>query len=702
MKSIYTFGLLVFLLAFGCLPLLSAPVDSLAMRVTKGTSQGRIQFREVDSDNGNDFFRLSVANPVPHRENSSEKVLLIEGNSPLSMAVGLNHYLRYVAGIHISWDNPAQELPAVLPLPDSTIYRETRFLDRYYLNYCTFSYSMPFWDEQRWMQELDWMALHGINMALSLTGVESVWKRFLTEKGYSYEEIVAFIPGPAYMAWWLMNNLEGWGGPLPPEWFENREALQKKIVSRMRELGIEPVFPGFSGMMPSDSGEKLGIDISDTGRWCGFRRPGFLSPEDPRFAALADDYYRNLNDLYGPASFYAMDPFHEGGDIGEINLAEAGHALYSAMKRANPESKWVIQSWQANPRKQMTDTVPPGDLIVLDLYSEKIPKWERVGGYAPHQWLYCMLLNFGGNVGMHGRMDNLISGFKRASSGEYSSSMKGVGATPEGIENNPVMYELLYELPWLPADFDLKEWLSDYLKARYGKAPDDNVTRAWQALCNTVYNAPADYRGEGTVESLICARPSLHPRSASTWGSSSLFYSPDSTSLAARLMDESKDKYEGSQGFLYDLIDVNRQANADRANRLINRFSETFESGNKEEARNISEEFLQLLLQQDSLLSILPHTQVDTWLDKAGALAGDDNEARRLYRRNAAMLITVWGDSVAANHGGLNDYSHREWGGIIRELYYPRWQAFFASLLDGAPEPDYYQMELEWVRSKEE
>ncbi len=45
-------------------------------------------------------------------------------------------------------------------------------------------------------------------------------------------------------------------------------------------------------------------------------------------------------------------------------------------------------------------------------------------------------------------------------------------------------------------------------------------------------------------------------------------------------------------------------------------------------------------------------------------------------RRNAAQLITVWGDSVASNLRGLHDYSHREWSGLLRELYYQRWKAF--------------------------
>ena len=698
MKLRYFLFLTIFSLSFMVAYADVEALNKLASRVTEGTSEGKIKFLLNETPAKTDSIWLDYFSIY----SSPENFVIIEGNNKISLAVGLNHYLKNIAGIHICWNNPSQKLPETLPVPEEKIFKSTNNRDRYYLNYCTFSYSMPFWDEARWMQELDWMALHGINMALSLTGIESVWKNMLSKMGYSQEEITSFIPGPSYMAWWQMNNLEGWGGPLPEEWFEQQENLQKKIVNRMDSLGIKPIFPGFSGMMPSNATQKTGLKIKDTGKWCGFKRPGFLSPEDSTFQRVADLYYDELAKLYGKASYFAMDPFHEGGDVGSIDLGKAGIEIYSAMKRTNPHAKWVIQSWQANPRKQMIDTIPAGDLIILDLYSEKIPKWEKIGGYGSHDWLYCMLLNFGGNIGMHGRINNLIEGYKRANEGIYSTNMKGIGATPEGIENNPIMYELLFDLPWINTELNFSEWLKSYLKARYGKDPDENILSAWTTLCNTVYNAPANYPGEGTVESLICARPALFPESASTWGYSKMFYSPDSTAKAARLIEKGMESYSDNKNFIYDLIDIKRQANADEANRLINLFSELIEKGEKDKAEIVSNEFLSLILSQDSILSILPETHVNQWLDSAGSLAHEDTVARHLYRKNAAMLITVWGDSVASNTGGLHDYSHREWGGIIKELYYPRWKAFFEYQLHGGEKPDYYKMETDWVRSKEE
>ena len=89
-----------------------------------------------------------------------------------------------------------------------------------------------------------------------------------------------------------MNNLEGWGGPNPDSWYTRQIALQKKILKRMREYGIEPVLPGYCGMVPHNAKEKLGLNVSDPGTWCGYRRPAFLQPSDPRFEEISSLYYK--------------------------------------------------------------------------------------------------------------------------------------------------------------------------------------------------------------------------------------------------------------------------------------------------------------------------------------------------------------------------------------------------------------------------
>jgi len=676
------------------------PVDSLALRVTCGTSASRINFVSDTTYTDKDYYRI-----YPNRDNT----VTIAGNSPVSQAVGLNRYLRDVAGIHICWNNPTQALPYPLPLPADTLSGSTDLPIRYYLNYCTFSYSMPFWDEHRWMQEIDWMALHGINTPLAIVGTEAVWRNVLLRLGFSTEDARTFIAGPPYIAWWLMNNLEGWGGPVTDEWILRQQSLQIKILNRMRSLGMHPVLPGYSGMLPHDASDRLGTDTSDPGLWCGFTRPAFLTPDSHLFNKIADIYYEELTDLYGKADYYSMDPFHEGGNTTGVDLTKAGRQILDAMHRTNPNAVWIIQAWQENPKNVMIDSLPPGSLLVLDLYAETKPQWGdrdsqwyRSEGFGHHNWAYCMLLNFGGNTGLHGRINKLISGFNKANA--TSTTLRGIGSTAEGIENNPVMYEILFDLPW-DTNPKRSESIDTYIQYRYGLdrlIPE--LTEAWRILMNTVYNAPADYPGEGTVESIICARPAWGLKSASTWGNATLFYDPDSTIRAAALYKQvATPTLMKSNNFRYDLADICRQALCDKAYRLYKLIQEQHAAGKILQARQNANVFLQTIMQVDSLLADVPGFSTKKWLEEA-AHAASIPDMRKHFVRNAARLITVWGDSAAANQYGLRDYSHRLWNGITGELYYNRWKVFFykelANKPDSLPAPDFYRMELQWIENK--
>lgn len=204
---------------------------------------------------------------------------MVRGNTYVNIATGLNWYLKYYAGIHLTWNGMQAKLPDVLPPVEEKLRKETDLSLRYDFNYCTYSYSMAFWDWGRWEKEIDWMALHGINLPLAAVGMECVWRNMLLKLGYSSDEVNRFIAGPAFLAWWAMNNLEGWGGPNPDSWYTQQEALQKKILKRMKEYGIKPVFPGYSGMVPHDADEKMGLNIENQN--CGtdsFARPSCSLP----------------------------------------------------------------------------------------------------------------------------------------------------------------------------------------------------------------------------------------------------------------------------------------------------------------------------------------------------------------------------------------------------------------------------------------
>ena len=689
-------NLLIAFMFFIALQLFAAtPIEGLLERIDKGASR-KIMTETVRSDR--DFFEITSKNGKP----------LIRGNNYVSIASGINWYLKYSVGVHLTWNSMHASLPATLPLVQGVERHTTDIKHRYYLNYCTLSYSMAFWDWKRWEQELDWMALHGINLCLDIVGTDVVWRNVLLKLGYTKDEANEFVAGPAFQAWWLMNNLEGWGGPNSDNWYQQRERLQKQIMKRMKELGINVCLPGYSGMVPHDAKERLGLDVADPGKWNDYKRPAFLQPTSKRFAEIASIYYKEQQRLYGKADFYSMDPFHEGGNAGGVDLRKAGEAIMGAMKAVNPNAVWVVQAWGACPYPSMIKHLKNGDMLVLDLYSENRPQWGnsestwyRKEGFNGHDWAFCMLLNFGGNVGMFGKLQHVVDEYYKARCSSFKSTMKGVGLTMEGIENNPVMYELLSELPWRDAKFSWKEWLHDYVEARYGNINNAKVHDAWLLLARSVYGAGAKVVEQGCHESVLCARPALDVYQVSSWSEMEEFYNPDDVIRAARLMVEASHEVKANDNFRYDLVDVTRQAIAEQARYVYDEIVAAYKAKDRKMFDYTTKRFLDILLQQDRLLSSMPDFMVGGWIRSARNL-GQNEQERNHYEWNARVQITTWGNRSAAERGGLREYAHKEWNGVLADFYYPRWKAYFEALaatLDGKPmkQLDFYAMDEKWT-----
>ena len=649
------------------------PADKLLERIDAGASK---KFKTELKKSDKDFFEL---------DQQGNRVV-VRGNSWVNIAVGINWYLKYHAGIHLSWNGMTADLPEVLPAVQKRERHETDLPLRYDFNYCTFSYSMAFWDWERWQREIDWMALHGVNIPLAVVGQECVWREVLLKLGYSEEEVGKFIAGPAFLAWWAMNNLEGWGGPLPASWYAQQETLQKQILARMKELGMQPVLPGYCGMMPHDAKERLGLNVTPGGKWNGYTRPSNLLATDSRFDEIADLYYSELTRKFGKSDYYSLDPFHESNDDASIDYAESGRKLMAAMKRANPEAKWVIQGWTENPRPQMIEDLPEGDLIILDLFSECRPMWgipsvwKREEGYGKHQWLFCMLENFGANVGLHGRMDQLIGNFYQTKTNPLAKNIKGIGFTMEGSENNPVMFELMSELPWRPEPFTKDEWVAEYTKARYG-VDDPEIQKAWSILANSIYNCPMGNNQQGPHESIYCGRPSLNNFQVKSWSKMRNYYDPSSTLKAARLMASVADKYRGNNNFEYDLVDITRQALADAGRRQYLHTIADYNAFSPAEFKDGANRFLEMLLLQDKLLGTRPEFRLGHWTEAARKLGTNKAESDQ-YEWNARVQITTWGNRECANEGGLRDYANKEWQGLLKDYYYPRWHTYFTALAE--------------------
>lgn len=644
----------------------------------------------VDSElsaDGTDLFVITTRNGKP----------CIKGNCTLAVTTGINWYLNHYAHVNLTWNCMTADLSSVkLPLPAGDEIHKCSADYRYYLNYCTFSYSMAFWTWERWQQEVDWMALHGINMPLVLVGLETVWRDILTEIGYSKSEINEFIAGPGFMAWFAMNNLEGWGGTgagmngNPDWWYERQGNLCRQILAAMRDYGMKPVLPGYSGMVPNSMRSKKPTwNIIESGMWAGgYTRPDILSPADSNnFGYMSELYYRHLKKLMGTSEFYSMDPFHEGGvPTGQVSI----QAVYNGVMKAMDDyamsadelaalgiekPKWVVQYWQNLPNATAFASVPvenPDRFVALDLFSDGNPNWSG-NHYAGHDFIYCMLHNFGGRTGLHGRVAKTISGYYAALK---KGNMRGIGATPEGIETNPMLYDMLFELPWRAEEPVPEEWLRTYAYNRYG-IDSENAHAAWVKLLNSVHNCTVDGQ-QGTTEPVILARPAWTVNSVSSWSKSAIYWDVQDVLAAADLLLSITDVPQNSMAnYSYDVVDVVRQSMVDFAYYLLPEIKNAYNKRDTAEYERLYKLFLQLMLDVDAMLATDTNFTLGRWTtmarDVTDEVAGTTVADKNWMEWNARTQITVW----SKTDSNLHDYSNRCWSGLIKDYHYRRWKMFF-------------------------
>ena len=649
-----------------------------------------------------EFFELS---------DSHDGKIRICANSGACAAAGLNYYYKYFCGVHISQVGNNVKMPKALPQIGKTLCMTTPFEVRYSYNYCALSYTMAFWDEEDWQKELDYLALQGVNVVLDITAMEEVWRRFLMKLGYSLDEALAFIPGPAYYAWFNMANIYGMGSPLPPNFFKKRTELARKNHRFMKAMGMSPVLQGYSGMVPPSIKRYVpDAAIIPQGLWNGAERPYMLKTDTKCYLRLAALFYECQREVFGDVSkYFATDPFHEGGRSGRLDIKKVSKNLLDSILAVRSDGIWIIQSWGENPSKELLLGVSDKKehTLILDLYAEKKPRWENFLGseFLDSPWVYCMLNNFGGRMGLHGHLATIATEIARAS--KKAKHMHGIGITPEATHSNPVIFDLFFETAWTDSDelapIDLENWLRHYAERRYGSC-NENMLEAMLLLNDTVYNPKLNEHGEGAPESIINARPALKAHSPSTWGNDIVAYDKRTFEKAVRLFLSCADECKDYEGYIFDAIDLLKQVLSNTAQEYHKNMAEAVKAHDLIAFMRWSDKFLSLGNFADEVLSFNSEFTLGNWVNKAKKMAEPFDEFTRvMFEFNARALVTTWGGSrQVAEDGKLRDYSNKQWAGLTRDLYVKRWEEWVRTMkqrLDGrkAEEPDWFKIDWRWT-----
>ncbi|RVU03049.1 alpha-N-acetylglucosaminidase [Mucilaginibacter limnophilus] len=670
--------------------------ESLLARLIPVKYQQHFQFEKITS--AIDVFELEDINGR----------LIIRGNNANSMAVGLNHYLKYYCNTSVSWYKAdSLYLPAQLPSVPQKVRQQARCKNRFFLNYCTFGYTMPWWQWDDWQWFIDWMALNGINMPLAITGQEAVWYRVWKKYGLTDAQIRGYFTGPAFLPWHRMANLDHWDGPLPQSWLSSQLKLQQKIVARERELGMKPILPAFAGHVPELLKTKFPkAKITSLGEWAEFDKKYqsyFLDPFDPLYNAIQKEFLKEQTTLFGTDHIYGTDPFNEVTPPSweSSYLASVSKNTYSSLKAADPAAQWLQMTWifyfqrenWTNPRiKAYLKAVPQDKMILLDYYCDSTEVWKQTDKFFGQPYIWCYLGNFGGNTMLAGNLKQVEERMENAFI-NGGKNMWGVGSTLEGFDMNPVIYEYVLEKAWSAGPTDTDKWIANWAARRHGAA-SDSIVRAWNVLNNEVYIKNAAL-GQSPLTN---ARPSLTGHGE--WPTNpEIPYDNKSLLKAWRLMLNS-DTLTATARF--DLINIGRQALGNYFNVLRDRFTAAYNSKNLDSMKLNGDAMLHVIDDMDTLLATHSSFLLGRWINQARAM-GINPEERNYYEANARRILTTWG----ARGGVLTDYASRNWAGLMKSYYHRRWEMFINDVTeavksgkayeDKAFEQKSFDFEWEWT-----
>lgn len=621
----------------------------------------RFDFEAIPPADGHDVFELE----------SREGRVVIRGNTGVSLATGLNWYLNHYCHCHVSLHGRQVDLRESLP-PVTTKVRQVSWArHRYFLNYCCFGYSLPWWDWDQWEELIDWMALHGVNMPLAVTGQEAVWQAVCKQLGMDDQQTAEFLAGPPFLPFQWMGCLDGWGGPLPQSWIDRHAELQQKILARQRELGMTPVLQGFTGHVPAALAGKFPDAKLHRIDWIEWQTH-LLDPLDPLFAKVARLMLDEQAKRFGTDHLYAADTFIEmtppSGDL--EYLGRLSRAIYSGMVQSDPQAIWVLQGWAfmfkrefwTQPRiESFLDAVPDDRMVVLDLFCESRPMWNQTQAFCGKPWLWCNIQNFGNTVFLGGALNKIAAELPQARRDAGSGQLAGLGFVNEGLGYNPVVHDLMFQMAWQDEPTEVRAWIADYARHRYGRANTD-ATAAWQLLASGVYGAPAS-------DSAVFERvPSL---SGGQGGGNSY---ATQTIAAWHALQQAAEELGAADTYRYDLVNVARQVLSNHASVLHQEVVKAWSAKDAAALASASDRFLQLLDDLDELLATRREFLLGRWLEDAKRWGTSEAE-RAKFEWNARRVLTLWGEGPA-----IDDYARKQWSGMMAGYYRPRWERLFREL----------------------
>ncbi|NVK52193.1 MAG: alpha-N-acetylglucosaminidase [Flavobacteriaceae bacterium] len=660
--------------------------------------------RIVGENNINKFvFTIDSTKNQSYSVNVNNNKIHISASTQIGLCRGAYDYLSNACNSIVSWSGNNINIPEELPDYNHNVHSPYKY--NYYFNVVTHGYTTAYWDWERWEKEIDWMAVHGVNMPLLPGAHEAILLRVFKKLGLSKEDINEYFTGPAHFPWNKMGNITGWDGPIPESFFDKQIQLNHQILDRASELDMHPIIPAFAGFIPKGIQKLFPNEKVRELSWGGFDKEHsayILEPGSELFIKIGKMYVTEYEKEFGKQEFYLADSFNEMDvPISEdpttaLNeLATYGESVYHSIQQANPNAIWVMQGWTFpfHQRKikgkwelfwtperleALVSRVPNNKLLLLDLANEynklwwKLdPSWKMYSGFFGKQWIYSFIPNMGGKTAYNGRLDMYAKMPSEALKYADKGNLVGFGFAPEGIENNEIIYELLSDVGWENKEISLDKWIEKYAMKRYGSFPP-KMKKAFEHFNNSCFGSFTDH-----PRNTYQFRPNSKRRGTVN--------KSDELRQGVELFLSCKDNVKNNALYEVDVIEMTCQYMGLKADELLVKFQETGETN-----YSLLNEALNIMSNIDKLLESHPNWKLENWTAYAKKW-GETPEEKRYYESNARRLISTWG-------GHINEYAAKTWSGMIRDYYIPRWRLYYDAKKNSIPF-DLEAWEEQWIHS---
>jgi len=331
-------------------------------------------------------------------------------------------------------------------------------------------------------------------------------------------------------------------------------------------------------------------------------------------------------------------------------------------------------------------------MIALELMGEswQLTGWYKHDGWYGKPWIWSIISNFGDNVSMFGGVKQINENFIKALSSSERGRLEGMGMMMEGLDYNPVTYQLMSYLMWEKELPDPEKWKSTYLKSRYGKN-NEKAAEGWKNIFDHYYTQSGLFEPNP-----ILNRPELTEKE---------FLIPAKSFSGAKLLIEASEDLKDIDAYQFDIVNLFRQLFGQYAGHLLHDITKSFREDNIKEFENSVAEFNDIAKKIENLMYTREEFLFGKWVADSRERASSEQE-EKLYEWNARALITTWGGRV------LYGYAIKDWAGLYSSYYLPKWEKFFSAMrteLSGGEKLNFEKFKTDimlwedsWISQREE